>query len=92
MLNLENRRPFAADRVISSKTLLSREHRHPFESRTKLTETLLSFEHRHHSASAMKTLLNFENRHHFTATYRKDWKEQTQATCGGSYDGRHKLS
>jgi len=35
----------------------------------------------------MKTLLNFENRHHFTATYRKDWKEQTQATCGGSYDG-----
>jgi hypothetical protein len=39
----------------------------------------------------METLLNFENRHHFNTTYRKDWKEQTQATCGGSYDGGHKL-
>ena len=32
MLNLENKHPFAIDRRESSKTLLSSEHKHPFES------------------------------------------------------------
>jgi hypothetical protein len=83
--------PHSTDATISLEDLVKPRAQASLRVLYELTETLLSFEHRHSSAGATKTLLSWEHRHHFDASYRKDWKKQTQATCKGSYGERHKL-